>query len=312
MAYVPFTNDYTGIRTPAYVAAELAGRTAQQSRMNDIFVDGNKVMGNLVASCCSDPAFAGQGFYDDSSGDFGTPGSTASDPMAVLPIPGSSVPGSGVGPPVPGSYPLTPVDILTGSYGFPLRGDGRPWPRPRIPNRFRRQRINAFPNFGSAIEASQLAPPCPCFSSAAPVPITVPTMVTPTQTVAPTAPGPAAPCPYPACSTGNVCLDLVTGCVLNSQITSDQQQACALANYGVFGNKGFFLGDVIKGCQPPPYLGSPNLSPPQADPSMMSLINAAYAKKGVSGLGQVEESSNVGGFLAILAVSGIVVWAMRK
>jgi hypothetical protein len=103
----------------------------------------------------------------------------------------------------------------------------------------------------------------------------------------------------------------VTGCVLNSQIDTAQQTACALANYGVFGNKGLFLAEILHGCQPPKYLGTPLPNPPPATPDMMAQINAVVAKKGVSGLGQVD-CSNVGGFLAIVGLFGIVVWATRK
>lgn len=315
MAYIPFTNDYSSQRTPAYVAAELAKRTAVQSRMNDIIVGGNAVMGGLVADCCSDPAYGGQGFYDDSSGAFGTPGSTATNPMAVLPIPGSSVPGL---PSPPGSYPLTPVDILTGSYGWPIRRDGQPWPRPRLPGGYRRKQINAFPNFGPGFEVTSLVPPCPCFSTAPPVAIPVPVIATPPPSApAPVAvplPPPTVPCPYPACSTGNVCLDLVTGCVLNSQVDQAQTLACTLANYGVFGNMGTFLGDVIHGCQPPKFLGTPLPNPPAADPSMRAAINAAISKQGMGGFGQVDSNplSGIGGLLAVVAGAGILIWATRK
>jgi hypothetical protein len=298
MAYVPFTNDYSSQRTPAYVAAELAKRTAVQSRVNDIITGGNAAMGGLIADCCSDPAFAGQGFYDDSLGVFATPGSTATDPMAVLPA--------------PGSYPLTPVDILTGTYGFPTRIDGKPWPRPLIPRRFRSEVVNSFPNIGPARQASRLVPPCPCFSTAAPVMLPVPVVATPPPIAVPVPAAPAKKCFYPDCSTGNVCLDLDTGCVLNSQVTQDQVLACTLAGYGSFGNMAYFVADVMQGCQPPKYLGTPLPNPPQATGSMIFDIQKVTAKKGVSGFGQVEEGSNVGGFFAIVALAGIVVWGMRK
>jgi hypothetical protein len=309
MAYVPFDPSYTPLRTPQYVAAELARRTAHQSRVNDIVTQGNAVMGGLVADCCSDPAYAGQGFYDDSNGAYGTPGSTASNPMAVLPA--------------PGSYPLTPVDILNGGNGFPVRADGKPWPRPRLPRSERQRRIAAYPNLVPEVDTRSLVPPCPCLSSAPPVPIRVPVVASGPAASASSAPRAAptppsampapAACPYPGCSTGNVCLDLVTGCVLNSQIDSGQQLACALANYGVFGNKGFFLGDVIHGCQPPKYLGTPLPNPPQADPSMMATITAAMARRGMSGLGQDSNPlSGIGGLLAVVGMFGIVVWANKK
>jgi len=96
-------------------------------------------------------------------------------------------------------------------------------------------------------------------------------------------------------------------------IALDHQYRDEVMTVRAFGNMGVFLSDVIHGCQPPPYLGSPNLSPPPADPSMRALITAAIAKKsGVSGLGQADDSSGVGGILAIVAVAGILVWANKK
>ncbi len=302
MAYVPFDPSYTPLRSPAYVAAELARRTAVQSRVNDIITQGNAVMGGLVADCCSDPAYAGQGFYDDSTGAYGTPGSTASNPMAVLPA--------------PGSYPLTPVDIINGGNGFPVRADGKPWPRPRLPRSERQRRIAAYPNLVPEVDTRSLVPPCPCLSSAPPVPIRVPAVAPPSAPRATPTPLPAPPtsCPYPACSTGNVCLDLVTGCVLNSQVDPQQQQACALANYGVFGNQGQWFGRVWRSCQPPQYLGTPLPNPPQADPSMRAKISAAVAPLTGAGLGQVDTNplSGIGGLLAVVGMFGIVVWANRK
>ncbi len=179
MAYVPFTNDYSSQRTPAYIAAELARRTAKQSRVNDIITEGNQVMGNLIATCCSDPAYAGQGFYDPNSpGDGSTaylfnpainPGSAAAspggpgyNPMSVLPVPGVD-------------YRLTPVDILTGTYGFPMRrgpGIGLPWPRPRIPDAWRQRWADTYPDISGTMEARQLIPNCGC--ATIPPPLEVP------------------------------------------------------------------------------------------------------------------------------------------
>jgi len=301
MAYVPFTNDYSSPRTPEYVAAETAALNARKAYYDKIFSDGNMVMGNLITECCSDPAYGGQGFYDESD-----PLSPENSTAAVPGTPQSIPP-----------YALTPVDILTGTNGFPLRRDGRAWRRPRISNKYQRAQAAAYPNYGAGVEASRLVPPCPCFSNAPPVAIPVPTILTPTAAPTPTAPtsapAPSANCPYPDCSTGNICLDLNSGCVLSSQVSLEQQEACALANYGVFGNMGLFVGDVVQGCQPLKFLGSPNLSPPQADPSMRAQINAVFAKrKGVSGLGQADGEGGFGGLLAVLAGAGILIWAMKK
>jgi hypothetical protein len=306
MGYVPFTNDYSSLRTPAFVAAEMARLNARQTAVANIMANGNQVMGELVTECCSDPAFGGQGFY---------PAGVALGPTS----PGGDVAALTAAMAV---YPLTPVDILTGTNGFPVRANGRQWPRPRLSDKNRRARINAYPNFGAGVEASRLVPPCPCFSAAPPVALPVPVMVTPAPAAAPApvpAPGPQN-CPYPACSTGNVCLDLVTGCVSNSQVDPTQTQACALANYPVFGNSGAWLSAIMLGCGTNlPRLGTPLPNPPQADPSMYPTLKAAIIAggmatskaRGTAGFGQVD-SSNVGGFLAILGLFGIVVWANRK
>ena len=303
MAYVPFDSSYTPIRTPAFVAAESQRINARRSWVGNAIDGGNQVMGNLVADCaCNDPAYGGQSFYPASASDLssslaptvasnGAPGVSSSAPDTAALIAAAS------------TNALTPVDILTGTYGFPVRRDGRAWSRPRLPASVARARAGS--DLGPAYDLSRLVPPCPCFSNAAPVPIAVPVSIP----VTPAAPAPAPqPCPYPACSTGNVCLDLVTGCVLNSQIDPAQQQACALANYGVFGNRGTFLGSIIHACPNPPFLGTPLPNPPQADPSMAALMNS----KGLGGLGQTDATSNVGGFLAILGLFGIVVWASKK
>jgi hypothetical protein len=132
---------------------------------------------------------------------------------------------------------------------------------------------------------------------------------------------PAQNCPYPACSSGNVCLDLITGCVSNSQVTQAQVEACTEAGYSTFGNSGSWLSAILMGCGTNlPYLGMPLPNPPQATGSMefqLATLNAAGVAasnkaRGVSGFGQTDSGSGFGGLLAILAISGIVVWASRK
>jgi len=323
MGYQPFTNDYTPIRTPAYVANELARRTAVQSRVNDIITGGNLVMGNLTTECCSDPAFDGQGFYDDSSAAAiaslvpGTPAAAS----LVAPVTGPSTTTGGA----PASqFPLTPVDILTGTHGWEMQANGRPWPRARISNRYQKRLAQAFPNYGAGVPMRSLVPPCPCFGSGPPMVIAVPKVAAPNPSPNPAA-GIIAPpvqnCPYPACSSGNVCLDLITGCVSNSQVTQAQVEACTEAGYSTFGNSGAWLSAIMLGCGGNlPYLGAPLPNPPTATGSMefqLSALNAAgiaasNKARGVSGFGQADEGSGLGGLLALLAISGIVIWASKK
>jgi hypothetical protein len=272
-------------------------------------------MGALVTECCSDPAFDGQGFYDDTSSSIASlfPGTPAASPVA--PLSGGPSTSTGVAPSAP-FVPLTPPDILTGTWGWQGRPDGRPWARPRISNRYQKQQINAFPNYGASVTARSLIPACPCFGSGPPVVIPVPPV---SATPAPA--GAPANCPYPGCSTGNVCLDLITGCVSNSQVTQAQVEACTQAGYSVFGNSGAWLSAILLGCQGNlPYLGAPMPNPPQATGAMENILAQANAvgvaasqrARGVGGLGQDDGTSNFGGFLAVMTMFGMVVWAMRK
>ena len=68
-----------------------------------------------------------------------------------------------------------------------------------------------------------------------------------------------------------------------------------------------------------PFLGTPLPNPPQSSGSMAATLTAANdaattasrKARGMSGLGQ-DDGSQFGGFLAVVAMFGIVVWAMRK
>jgi hypothetical protein len=61
-------------------------------------------------------------------------------------------------------------------------------------------------------------------------------------------------------------------------------------------------------------------NPPQATGSMENILavaNAAGAAasakaRGMGGLGQDDSTSNVGGFLAVVGVFGMLVWALKK
>jgi hypothetical protein len=329
MGYEPFTNNYA-----ANVQAQqnvFARQAAKRARINAQMQNGNTVMGALTTECCSDPnaglnTWMGGGDAATVSAAIaslvpGTPAATA-----VQPITGTAAASpSGVngpttsGPPV-SPWPLTPNDILTGTRGWVMQGNGRPYPKPPLSKAARRKMAHAYPNYGPTMALQSLVPPCPCFSNAQPVVIPAPAVVTPAPNPTP-APQPApGNCPYPGCSTGNVCLDLVTGCVSNSQVDPAQVLACTKAGYGTFGNSGAWLSAIMLGCGGNlPYLGTPLPNPPQASGAMSAQLttanNAGVAAtqkaRGVSGLGQ-DDGSQFGGFLAVIAMFGIVVWAMKK
>lgn len=332
MGYEPFTNNYA--QDTAAIARVYARQAAKRARVNAQMSNGNTVMGALTTECCSDPnaglsTWLGGG--DPSTAALvssaaiaslvpGTPATTA-----VQPITGTAVssPSGAAGPttaPAVSPWPLTPNDILTGTRGWVMQGNGRPFPKAPLSRSARRSIAHAYPNYGPTMDLRSLVPPCPCFSNAAPVVIPAPVVVTPAPNPTP-APQPApGNCPYPGCSTGNVCLDLVTGCVSNSQVDPAQVLACTKAGYGTFGNSGAWLSAIMLGCGGTlPYLGTPLPNPPQASGSMSAQLttanNAGVAAtqkaRGMSGLGQ-DDSSQFGGFLAVVAMFGIVVWAMRK
>lgn len=196
MAYVPFSSacNLPNSETPIS-QARINRQNARVQRVANIFVNGNNVLGDLVTRCCSNASRGGQGYDDDdTTADLGTP---SISPVGVSSVPagaGSSLTaGSAAGipvistpPPAPPSvptFPLTPVDIITGTNGFPVRSQGSPWPRPKLPTsvirilkstRFRRRLAAAYPNYRQMVESGGLVPQCPCLSSGPPVRLPVP------------------------------------------------------------------------------------------------------------------------------------------
>jgi hypothetical protein len=116
--------------------------------------------------------------------------------------------------------------------------------------------------------------------------------------VATPAAGPAVPVPVPAaapsrkkllqsaCRTGNICLDIRNGCVLGSQVGSDQLLACSQAGYHGDANL-YAQYDIDQSAA----LGSPDLSPAPFDPSMLS------NHPGLSGFGDTSPSLTGAGWL---------------
>lgn len=320
------------------------------ARVGRQFVNGNNILGGLVADCCSDVSRGGQGYTDDdtclvgaidpntgnviagcdSNGGIqslipGTPVSTA-----VVSSPAGSTTGSSqTAAAPPPSYALTPVDLITGTKGFQLSRSSAPWPRRPILGRAPVSRN--YPDYGPMASATSMMPRCPCFSQAPPIVVAAPVIVTPAPASAPApAPAPASPAPAAVnCRTSNVCMDLANACIAVTQVSDAQVQACASAGYGLFGSRDVWRANLslLQQMGPLPYYGDVNLDPPPAAASMQQwgvpgsnipsgfapgpYVPTPYLTAGMSGLGQ-DDSSNVGGFLAVVAMFGIVVWAMKK
>jgi len=99
--------------------------------------------------------------------------------------------------------------------------------------------------------------------TAIPVPGSVPS----TPAAAPTAPTPAAAAPVTDCRTGNWCLDIMNGCVLSSQVSPQQLQACSAAGY--VGNKNLFPAIAAAGgAGGGAYFGTPDPNPAPYSPGM--------------------------------------------
>jgi hypothetical protein len=88
----------------------------------------------------------------------------------------------------------------------------------------------------------------------------------------PTAPAPPPPPPPPPvdCRTGNICLDIRRGCVLSSQVSPQQLQACSQAGYA--GNENLFAmiaahGGAMNG----EFFGTPDPNPAPFVPGMGGL-----------------------------------------
>ena len=90
----------------------------------------------------------------------------------------------------------------------------------------------------------------------------------PPPTNAPAAPAPSAP--LPDCRTGNWCLDIRNGCVLSSQVSLEQLEACSQAGYA--GNLNMFPAIAAAGgAGGGQFFGTPQPNPPPYTPGMSGL-----------------------------------------
>jgi hypothetical protein len=232
------------------------------------FDDGNQTLNDLLETLGGNPA------GDTISGAQGVPTTGTLD---------TSLPGI---PVVPDSQTAAPIAVLPdinnpGSWSWPTSPQLVPGGAAGKPNRMQaapRRYLNV--GIQQATPADQNPPAnCPIvvpLVTAIPIPQSLPAPAAPAATPA----KPAAPTPAPQkdCRTGNICLDLMNGCVLSSQVTTAQLAACSAAGYA--GNRNLFPAIAAKGgADGGAFLGAPNLSPPP------------YSL-GMSGLGQDVQSAN--------------------
>jgi len=116
--------------------------------------------------------------------------------------------------------------------------------------------------------------------------VALPVIVTP-------AASPAATLDPNSCTTGNLCLDLLNGCVSSTQVTPEQQLACSLAGYA--GNRNRY--PAIAALPNKPFLGSVDLHPVRYDPVGMGDVSAPLTPG--SSLDFSPSGSLLGGFIGL-------------
>jgi hypothetical protein len=239
------------------------------------FDDGNQTLNDLLQTLGGNPAgdtvSGAQGVATTGTLDTSLPGipvvpdSQTAAPIAVLPD---------VNNPGSWSWPTSPELVPGGAAGKPNRMHAAP-----------RRYLNVGIKQGTTPNSN---PPenCPIvvpLVAAIPIPQTLPVPAAPAAATPPKAAAPPANAPQTDCRTGNICLDLMNGCVLSSQVTPAQLAACSAAGYA--GNRNLFPAIAAKGgANGGAFLGAPNLSPAPYSP-------------GMSGFGQADvQAANAGFF----------------
>jgi hypothetical protein len=280
--------------------SEIDGQNAFVANVGTAFDDGDDALNALIQALGGNPA------GDTGTGAAGVPTTGTLDTylpgIPVVPtapgtpplsmLPSTSDPSSWAWAPSPWPAPWgwsdDPSENAGGGpgYGQPgqrwanspgapiiVSGGGSGWRAPQGEHQLSNRR--RYRNGGSGGTRSRNAPQssvpgnCPVIVpliTTIPIPTTVPVSA---PTATPTAtPGPVIPPPtLPDCRTGNWCLDIRRGCVLSSQVSQEQLEACSAAGYA--GNLNSFpaiaaAGGVLGG----QYFGTPDPNPGPYSPGL--------------------------------------------
>ena len=283
------------------------------------FDEGNAALNDLIETLGGNPLEAGSG-----SAGVPTTGTLNTDIAGIPVIPSAAgapalqmlpsleFPASWVWAPSPDDPANSHGALFWGPGGS--SGAGWPWdngggyggsgwraPQHQIPNR--RSRSHHQPQ---TAPTSSVPGNCPIVIPlvntipvpAGPAPVSMPPSVLPAAAPSVSAPPSPAlvtiPVPPPAdCRTGNTCLDIMRGCILASQVSAAQLQACSEAGYA--GNQNLFPAIAAAGgAGGGAYFGTPQPGPspyqgsglPAGVPAPVPINYAGYGPMGVSGLGQ--------------------------
>lgn len=265
--------DMPNSETPMSQSA-IDAQNAFIASVGSAFVQGDNALDSLIQQLGGNPAGA------TTSGNSGVPttGTLDTDIPGIPVVPNAGNPQAllpDINNPSTWAWAPSPPLVLPGG------GAGYRAPQGEQRQGSRRRFTNATP------QAPAPQNPCPVvipLVTAIPIPQTAPpAAVTPTpqaQPVAAPTPAPAAPAapaaPLPDCRTGNWCIDIRNGCVLSSQVSQQQLEACSEAGYA--GNLSMYpqiaaAGGVLGG----EYFGTPEPNPPPYTPGMTGLGQDAAA-----------------------------------
>ena len=244
------------------------------------FDDGDSALNDLITTLGGNPAgqtvTGAAGVPTTGTVDLDTAG------IPVVPFPSNAPPMSILWPEItdPSSWAWSPSPAdpneWANSPGAPqiVPGGGSGYRAPQgeqaLGNRRRYRNVPTGGRTGarSTVAGGGLSPlPANC-------PIIIPLVTTiPVQTQAPvvaptpapvTAPAPVVipvPAALPDCRTGNWCMDIMNGCVLASQVSAAQLQACTAAGYA--GNRNLYPAIAAAGgAEGGEYFGTPDPNPP--------------------------------------------------
>jgi len=273
--YVPGSSQcsYPNSESPM-LQSEIDGQNAFIASVGTAFDDGDDTLNSLIEQMGGNPA------GDTTSGAQGVPTTGTLD---------TNIPGIPVVPDTTGTQALLPNVNNPQSWAWPsspvapqlVRGGGAGMRtgRAKLPaQRYRNVPKTTQPNFDN--------PPANCpvivpLVTAIPIPESLPAPAAPAST--PAAAPPTATAAPSNCRTGNICLDIMNGCVLSSQVSVQQLAACSAAGYA--GNRNLFPAIAAAGgADGGANFGTPMPNPPPYTPGMSGFGQSETAQQANAGV----------------------------
>lgn len=290
--------------TPMTQAA-IDAQDAFIASVGSAFEDGNAALNDLIQ------ALGGNVPTADEQGSAGvaTTG-TLDTSLPGIPVVPSSIPTASQIPTIgnPSSWawapsPAPPIILPGGGAGFRAPQGESGFSR-------RRRYTNGKPASAGAAGPSGTCPVIVPLVTAIPIPpAPQPAPNVPSAGPQPATPAAPAASALPDCRTGNICLDIMNGCVLPGQVSPEQLQACAQAGYS--GNRNLYPAIAAAGgAEGGTFFGTPDPNPTPYTGSGMSGFGQTAAQQSNSALfGGIFESIMTA--IATAAAIGIL-WKGRK